>query len=213
MNYLEIEKEMTKTYNGIAKKYEQEAKNDWNDKKEVDKFLSHLKLNDYILDIGCGTGELLKYYNDKKFKISGIDISDEMIKISEQKVPNANIKKTSIYEVDKLNEKFDAISMTYLLVHIPKDNIKDVMLKISRVLKNEGIIFIVFTTKLKEGLQVEPLDSNYKYYAINYSLDEVRDILLSTGFHILQSQEKVNDNKHNIGIIIAKKDAKNSKTL
>ena len=122
MNYLEIEKEMTKTYNGIAKKYEQEAKNDWNDKKEVDKFLSYLKQNDYILDIGCGTGELLKYYNDKKFKISGIDISEEMIKISKQKVPNANIKKISIYEIDKLNEKFDAISMTYLLVHIPKDN-------------------------------------------------------------------------------------------
>lgn len=213
MNYLEIEKEMTKTYNGIAKKYEQEAKNDWNDKKEVDEFLKHLKLNDYILDIGCGTGELIKYYNDKKFKVSGIDISREMIKISKEKVPTANIKKMSVYEIDKLDEEFDGISMTYLLVHIPKESIKNVMLKVSEILKNEGVIFIVFTTKLKEGLQEEPLDSNYKYYAINYSLDEVKDILASTGFHILKSQEKVNDNKYNIGIIIAKKNAKNFKIL
>ena len=33
MNYLEIEKEMTKTYNAIARKYEKEAEEDWKDKR------------------------------------------------------------------------------------------------------------------------------------------------------------------------------------
>lgn len=35
MNYLEIEREMTKTYNAIATKYEKEAQEDWKDKKYV----------------------------------------------------------------------------------------------------------------------------------------------------------------------------------
>ena len=42
MDYLQIEKEMTKTYNTIARKYEKEAQEDWKDKKYIDKFLKYL---------------------------------------------------------------------------------------------------------------------------------------------------------------------------
>lgn len=89
MDYLQIEKEMTKTYNTIARKYEKEAQEDWKDKKYIDKFLKYLNNNSSILDIASGTGELLKYYNDRDFLATGIDISKEMINISKRKVSNS----------------------------------------------------------------------------------------------------------------------------
>lgn len=135
MNYLEIEREMTKTYNAIATKYEKEAQEDWKDKKYVDNFLNYINKNDSILDIACGTGELLKYYNDKGFRTTG----------------------------------FDAISATFTLVHIPKEKINEFIKKVSERLNEDGIFFTVFTTSLQEGIQEEPLDRNYKYYAVNYS--------------------------------------------
>ena len=208
MNYLEIEKEMTKTYNAIARKYEKEAEEDWKDKRYVNKFLTYLNHNDSVLDIACGTGELLKYYNDAGLKTTGIDISKEMVNISKSKVPNANIINMSLYDIDTLEEKFDGISVTFTLVHIPREKINEIIGKINEKLKENGKLFIVFTISLKEGLQAEPLDSNYKYYAINYSRDEVCNLLENNGFEILESKEKTRINRSNVGIIIARKEGK-----
>ena len=208
MNYLEIEKEMSKTYNAIARKYEKEAEEDWKDKRYVNKFLTYLNHNDSVLDIACGTGELLKYYNDAGLKTTGIDISKEMVNISKSKVPNANIINMSLYDIDTLEEKFDGISVTFTLVHIPREKINEIIGKINEKLKENGKLFIVFTTSLKEGLQAEPLDSNYKYYAINYSRDEVCNLLENNGFEILESKEKTRINRSNVGIIIARKEGK-----
>lgn len=205
MNYLEIEKEMTKTYNAIAKKYEREAEADWKDKKYVNKFLKYLNQNGSVLDIACGTGELIKYYNDVGLKTTGIDISEEMVNISKSKIPNANIINMSLYDIDKLEEKFDGISITFTLVHIPKEKINELIRKINGKLKDNGKIFMVFTTNLREGLQVEPLDNNYKYYVINYSRDEIRNILENNRFEILESEEQ-RINNLSIGMIIAKKE-------
>lgn len=208
MNYLEIENEMAKTYNAIANKYEKEAEADWKDKEYVNKFLKYLKNKSSVLDIGCGTGELLKYYNDIGLKTTGIDISKVMVNISKNKVPNANIFNMSLYDIDKLEEEFDGISVTFTLVHIPKEKINEVIRKINKKLKDNGKIFIVFTTSLEEGLQEEPLDKNYKYYAINYSTNELCNILENNKFEILESKEKVIINKSKVGIVIARKEVR-----
>jgi len=205
MNYLQIEKEMTYTYNKIAKKYEEEAKQDWKDKKHVDLFLKYLKKNASILDIGCGTGELIKYYSDRGFVITGLDISEKMIKISKEKVPSASFIKTSLYDIHKIEEKFDAISATFVLVNIPKEKIDEVIKKVYEKLNKGGVFFIVFTIALKEGLQQEPLDNSCKYYAINYSNEEIIDILKNNGFKILESIKNSRVNETDIGIVIAKK--------
>lgn len=63
---------------------------------------------------------------------------------------------------------------------------------------------IVFTTSLKEGMQEEPLDNSCKYYVVNYTKNEICNILIDTGFTILESEED-RVNKSKIGIIIAKK--------
>lgn len=205
MNYLQIEKEMTKTYNKIAKKYEEEAKKDWEDKKYVELFLNYLNNNASILDIGCGTGELLKYYQDKDFTVTGLDVSEEMIKIAKEKVPSSNFVKISIYDIDKVKEKYDGISATFVLVHIPKEKINEVVGKIYERLNKGGIFFTLFTTSLQEGMQPEPLDDSCKYYAVNYSNEEVVEALKNNNFEILESIKKDRINETEIGIVIAKK--------
>lgn len=204
MNYLEIEKEMTKTYDAIANKYEKEAKEDWKNKEEVDKFLKYLNTNASILDIASGTGELLEYYNNKGFIPTGIDISKQMNIIAKNKAPNANIINMSLYDIDKLQDKFDAISATFILVHIPKEKINEFINSVNQRLKDNGIFFTLFTTSLKEGLQEEPLDSNYNYYAINYSKDEICNVLKNNGFEILEQKIVINK-PSTVGIVIAKK--------
>lgn len=91
------------------------------------------------------------------------------------------------------------------MVHIPKEKINEVVNSISERLNQNGIFFSVFTTSLKEGIQEEPLDSNCKYYAVNYSNPEIEDILSNNGFKILESIEATRINKSDVGIVVAKK--------
>lgn len=205
MDYLEIEKEMAKTYNAIATKYEKETDENWKNKEFVDKFLKHINKDSSILDIACGTGELLKYYQEKGFLSTGIDIATEMINIARVKVPEANVLEMSLYDIDRLEEMFDGISATFILVHIPKDKIREFIKNIRDRLKNDGVFFTIFGTSIKEGIQQEPLDTRYKYYAINYSKDEIINLLCENGFEIVESVQKSRENRSDIAIIIAKK--------
>src|SRR3989339_127825 len=61
-----------------------------------------------ILDLACGTGSILYYFDQKGFKVCGLDISKEMIASARKKVPNASL---SIQDMRyfKLDTKFDVI--------------------------------------------------------------------------------------------------------
>lgn len=101
--------------------------------KETNYVLSHLKKKPKnILDIGCGTGGHLNYFNKKKINTVGIDFSKQMIKIAKKKNPGL-----SFFHKDAKNflfkSKFDLItSLFHVTSYIKKD--KD-LLKIFQNIK------------------------------------------------------------------------------
>ena len=113
--------------------------------------------------------------------------------------------KMSLYDIDRIDNEFDGISATFVFVHIPKEKVREVIKSIYKKLKKGGIFFTVFTTSLKEGMQDEPLDNNYNYYAINYSNNELCNILKENKFEILENICMTRINKSQVGVIIAKK--------
>jgi SAM-dependent methyltransferase len=60
-----------------------------------------------LLDVGCGTGEHLRYLS-RAFRCKGIDVSKEMIKIAKTKVTDAEFKIADMVDF-RLKEKFDVI--------------------------------------------------------------------------------------------------------
>lgn len=72
-----------------------------------------------IIDVGCGTGELLLYLQKQGYQsLYGNDISEMMIKIARNKVKNATFFHGSVNKV-QITEKFDYIIITEALHHIP----------------------------------------------------------------------------------------------
>jgi len=67
--------------------------------------------NSCILDLGCGTGTLLKYYSSKN-KTFGIDGSPEMIKIAKTKDKNTFYSVGDIKNL-KINKKFNIITCAF----------------------------------------------------------------------------------------------------
>ena len=60
-----------------------------------------------LLDVGCGTGEHLKYLSSD-FQCTGIDVNRDMIENARKKVPNAKFKVVNMVDF-RLKEKFDVI--------------------------------------------------------------------------------------------------------
>lgn len=74
-----------------------------------------------VLDIGFGTGTLLKKLYDDGLTVTGVDFSAEMIRIAQEKMPSARLLQ---YDFQKglpgelAEEKFDAILCTYAIHHL-----------------------------------------------------------------------------------------------
>lgn len=64
-----------------------------------------------LLDVGCGTGEHLKYLS-RHFLCTGLDISEEMISTARKKVPNVKFEIANMIDF-KLQDKFDVITCLF----------------------------------------------------------------------------------------------------
>ncbi len=74
--------------------------------------------NTKILDIGCGTGELLLQLQGKA-RLSGIDISEKMLTIARKKLPHAVLKKAEVHHLPFNDNFFDCVVSTETFHHFP----------------------------------------------------------------------------------------------
>lgn len=111
-------------------------------KTTQDKFINKLPAKGYILDFGCGSGRDTKYFLAKDFNVDAIDGSIELYKIASE---YTNIKVNHMYfnELSIVN-KYDGIWACSSILHLSLDDLVDVFKRMSKALKDEGIIYTSF---------------------------------------------------------------------
>ena len=94
-----------------------------------------------VLDVACGTGTLLAMAHEKGLECYGIDLSQGMLNQARAKVPSAELRRASYYEIPYPDGQFDyvvatnAISGTYI-------DARRVLSEMIRVCKSGGGIYI-----------------------------------------------------------------------
>lgn len=100
--------------------------------------ISKIKLKGKILDIGCGTGEVLNYFNQKGWETLGIEPAETPRNFA---VTNYGL---SVFDESHLNNlqsaSFDIITMWHVLEHVSELNER--ISQVKRILKNDGTLFI-----------------------------------------------------------------------
>ncbi|HBR15312.1 MAG TPA: glycosyl transferase [Candidatus Omnitrophica bacterium] len=92
-----------------------------------------------VLEVGCGTGELLKAFNPSVGY--GVDISPEMVSIARQKFPQFSFQAGEISEL-KTDEKFDYIILSGLLGEL--DDIQEFLRQLKKFCVKDTRIIIEY---------------------------------------------------------------------
>ena len=175
---MEINKE---SYNKIADQWN-ESRNKLPLNKCVVDFSQKIKPNGKILDIGCGTGyPIAKYLSDYGFLVTGIDISENMIKKAiDQKLSNAKFYLCDFFEY-KPTEKYEGIIAFDSFFHFPKEKQAEIYHIVSGWM-NIGT-YLLFTHGKKES-EIKGYMYGEPFYYSALNTQDVHRLLLNSGFVI-----------------------------
>ena len=110
----------------------------------IDSYLN-INKNDVILDVCCGNALITKMLASKCSKITGIDISEQLIKLAEKDCPpNLNlIKGDALNLSETVNGNFDKILLYFSFQYFDTfDKGKKVISEMNKLLKPGGTIFL-----------------------------------------------------------------------
>jgi ubiquinone/menaquinone biosynthesis C-methylase UbiE len=181
-----MDAETIKTYDLIAQDYAKTNASTQNIGKYLDKLIEY-SIGKNLLDIGCGHGRDCRYFTDKGFNVTGIDLSYELLKIAVIAAPKARFYHMDMRELKFDDCSFDAVNNLAAFMHLPKIEALGSMKEHYRVLKKGGAAFFSVTEGNTEGFQESSTYFGTKRFFAKYNKDEFEKIVTDAGFFILES--------------------------
>jgi cyclopropane fatty-acyl-phospholipid synthase-like methyltransferase len=98
-----------------------------------------------IVDLGCGAGvPATKSLADAGFNVLGIDFSEVQIERARSLVPNAAFECADMASWDTEDSTVDAVVSFYALIHLPVEDQRNLITRISRWLRPQGYFLAIF---------------------------------------------------------------------
>ena len=115
------------------------------------------KAHSQILEIGCGPGNITRYFLHKRpdFEILGIDVAPEMIERAKKNNPKAQFAVRDCRTVSKIGKCFDGIICGFCLPYLSPEDAKKLIKDCQMILNDDGLLYISFV----EG---KPSNSGYR---------------------------------------------------
>lgn len=148
-----------------------------------EKFIKLLEPNAYILDAGCGSGRDSLYFMQQGFKVCAIDGSEEMCKAASDYIGQA-VECIKFQDI-AYEETFDGVWACASLLHLPKQELPDILRKFYRALKSGGVMYASFKYGDKEEERLGRFFSDYQ-------LEEIERVFTKdAGFELIEGFETV----------------------
>lgn len=161
------------SYDKIAKQF-QEHRSSTIGFDYVERFISYLPRDPFVLDIGCGTGvPLARQMVASGCTVHGIDISREMLRLARQNVPQASFEYANIVDWSTQN-RYDGIIAWDSLFHLNVKHQKMVLPRIFRGLRDDGVA--LFTVGGMRG-EVTSYMFGAKFYYSALSIEEYLEMI------------------------------------
>lgn len=105
-------------------------------------FLPYVHAGGHILDCGCGSGRDAIAFQEYGYAVSAIDASEELVKIASERLGQHVALKT--FQQINDHNAFDGIWCSASLLHVPFKKLPFIFTKLTRALKNNGVLYVSF---------------------------------------------------------------------
>lgn len=128
-------------YDKIAIHWDNELKDSNYGLNQLELALQFVENKGNALDVGCGSGgRIISRLIQDHFKITGIDVSSEMIQLAKYKHPECKFIHENILNWNS-EDKFDLILAWDSLFHLPLTEQENTIKKLCNLLKTNGVLF------------------------------------------------------------------------
>jgi len=180
MNYKENVK---KKFDELAPSYSNNAI-DFIKKKRLELIKKDINKNDKIIEIGCGSGNLLKHLECDN--ISGVDISPLMIEECKKILPKGKFLTGDAEKLQFKDNAFDKVIISEVLYYLP--DLNKAISEAFRVLKKDGLLLITSLNKkynfVRTFVKVLKIGVHDDISMSYISLKKLKKILTEKGFKI-----------------------------
>lgn len=170
-------------YNSCAEKY-LSNRDLFKSQKYLKNLSKLLNKDSKILDIGCGSGiPIDKYFLEREFNVTGIDISREQIKLAKKNLPQGNFFIKDMCEIDFPASSFDAVVSFYAIFHIPREEHFALLKKLYALLKIKGYLLVTMGSSDWEGTADD--FHGEKMFWSHYEPQKNKKLVKTAGFKII----------------------------
>lgn len=153
---------------------------------EREKFSTLVKKEGSILDVGCAAGRDSEFFFQKGFYVTGIDLSENLLTLAKTNFPKIDFQIQDVRRLHFSNNFFDGIFACAILLHLKRDEILPVTQAFYRILKNNGILFVMMKRGKGEVDIKEDLSSHESRHFTLVEPYEIKKWIESAGFSIIE---------------------------
>ena len=147
------------------------------EKRAFDRFIGNHNGGKQLLEIGCGTGHWSKYFSEKEFEVTGIDISEKMIKTANKKnIPHCRFQVADGRSLSFFDNSFDVAAAITTLEF--SENAESIISEMARCVKPKGKLFFGVLNSLSSYNQKKQRNAGSVYaYSQLFSPQQLKNIL------------------------------------
>lgn len=177
-------------YNVIAIIYEHFADPTIASLEIFSKFVSLLNENRKILDLGCGSGKAIsKYFLENDFNYTGVDISNEQIKLAWKNFPyfKQSFLESEMLEFCKSAEynSFDGCIALFSIFHLPPTVQINLFKELKRILTNNSPFLFTCADTDEESYEENWLGGQKPMYWSNKPIKWYEETLLKNDYALI----------------------------
>jgi SAM-dependent methyltransferase len=176
-----LKRNTIRSYNAIAEKFASQ----WFEHPPVlalEKLLRRLPRRAAVLDAGCGPGHHAKLIAKSGHEIIGVDLSARMLEIARKSVRSVRFEKMDMQCLTFPRHTFDAIWCAGAALHIPREEMIQLLSGYRRVMRPGSILGI----NLQVGRQSEVINfgEDRRFFEYYRDSSEIAELLSLSGFSV-----------------------------
>ena len=144
--------------------------------------VQHVGRGGQVLDIGCGTGRDMLFFESQGITVTGLDLSAGMLAFARRQV-HGGLALMNMCRIGFQAASFDGAWSCASLLHVPKQDAPIALQEMRRVLRPGGMLLLTLQEGNSESWDAGYVEGVERFFA-RYQASEMSRMLTGNGFSI-----------------------------